>query len=79
MPALWQAASIDDLTQVMVRFRDSRSDVENLTSAMSQLPTLSPPEREHVLGIVLGDRPRAEVAELLSTLLAPLQLGALPT
>ena len=29
--------------------------------------------------MVLDDWPRAEVGELLSTLLAPLQFGALPT
>jgi hypothetical protein len=77
LSALWKNCSDEELAQIVASFRGSRSDVENLTSAPSQLPTLSPSERERFLALVLGNRDRAEIAELLVTLLSPSQLGRL--
>ena len=58
-------------------FRGARSEIENLTSALSQLPTLSPSERARFLSVVFSARDRGEIGELLAALLSPDQLGRL--
>jgi hypothetical protein len=63
--------------QIPVSFRGARSEFENLTSALSQLPTLSPSEPARFLAVVLGARDRGEIGELLAALLSPEQLGRL--
>lgn len=76
LPALWQGCRDDELMGILASFKASRSDTENLTSLLAQLPTLNPPEiaRMAVIGLA-GSAP--EAAELLATLLDPGQLGAL--
>jgi hypothetical protein len=77
LPALWKGHTDEELMQVRLSCRGARSEVENLTSALSQLPTLSPSERARFLAVVLGARDRGEIGELLAVLLSPDQLGRL--
>lgn len=77
LPALWKGHTDEGLMQILVSFRGARSEIENLTSALSQLPTLSPAERARFLSVVLGARDRGQVSELLAALLSPEQLGRL--
>jgi iron-sulfur cluster repair protein YtfE (RIC family) len=76
LPALWQGCGDDELMGILVSFKGSRSDTENLTSLLAQLPTLNPPEITRMAAVGLaGSAP--EVAELLATVLDPGRLGAL--
>jgi hypothetical protein len=77
LSALWKNCSDEELGQILVSFRGSRSDMENFAGVLSQLPTLAPGERSGFLALALGQRDRAEVALLLATLLTPGQLGRL--
>ncbi|MGH9065194.1 MAG: hemerythrin domain-containing protein [Acidimicrobiales bacterium] len=77
MPALWQACTEEELQGAMVSFRQSRSPVENLTSLLAQLPTLSRLEAAELLAAGLGRTPAGELTEVLATLLGPLPRGAL--
>jgi iron-sulfur cluster repair protein YtfE (RIC family) len=76
LPALWEGCSDDELMGILVSFMGSRSDTENLTSLLAQLPTLNPLEINHMVAVGLPGSAR-EVAELLATVLNPLQLGTL--
>lgn len=77
LPALWRACTDDELQEILIAFRESRSDVDNLTSLFAQLPTMNPPEIARMVQIGLGAAPVTDVALLLSTVLSPHQLGAL--
>lgn len=79
MPALWRHATGDELRGVLVAFRDSRSDLENVTSLLGQLPTLSPREVKAVIGAAFDGATLAETRGLLTGLLAPAQLHAVGT
>jgi len=76
LPALWGGCSDAELLGILVSFRSSRSDTENLTSLIAELATLSPPEIRQLLSAGLGPVPVSDLAELLATLLTPAQLGA---
>jgi len=67
----------DDLFGILLSFRGARSDVENLTSLLAQLPTVNPPEIARMVSIGLGPTPVSDTAEILSSLLDPARLGAL--
>jgi Hemerythrin HHE cation binding domain len=73
--ALWGSCSDEELMGILVSFKSSRSDLENLTSVLAQLPTLNPLERARMAGAALGEGRASEVGELLSTLLDPEQRG----
>lgn len=77
LPALWEGCTDDELMGILVSFKGSRSDVENLTSALAQLATLNPTEIARMASVGLGPVGVSEVAEVLATLLDPRQLGAL--
>jgi iron-sulfur cluster repair protein YtfE (RIC family) len=77
LPRLWQTCTDDELQHILVAFREGRSDTENLTSVLAQLPTLNPPEIARMVELGLSAVPVAEVIELLATVLDPGQLGAL--
>lgn len=61
---------------ILVSFKGSRSDLENLTSLIAQLPTVNPVEMTHMAAVGLSGS-IFQVAELLASLLGPRQLGAL--
>jgi hypothetical protein len=75
LPALWSGCDDDELAAILASFRSSRSDVENLTSVLAQLPTLSPAEATRMLRVGLGTTTESEVALALATLLDPRTLG----
>lgn len=77
LPALWGSCSDDELAGILVSFRGSRSDTENLVSVLAQLGTLNPPELVQMVSVVLGSVPLADLGEILATLLTAGQLGAL--
>jgi hypothetical protein len=77
LPALWDDRTDDELMGILVSFKGSRADTENLTSLLAQLATLNPPEIAQMTAAGLGAVPAREVAEVLATLLDPKQLGAL--
>jgi iron-sulfur cluster repair protein YtfE (RIC family) len=77
LPALWGACSDAELAGILIAFKDSRSDTENLTSLLAQLATLSPPEIARMGSLGLDGTALIEVRELVATLLDPRQLGAL--
>lgn len=77
LPVLWDGCSDEELLGIIVAFRGSRTDAENLTSVLAQLATLSPPELARMASSGLGPVPLADIAELLAILLSPAQLGAL--
>ena len=62
---------------ILISFKGSRSDAENLTSLLAQLATLNPPEIARMISAGLGPVPVSDIAEVLSTLLDPRQIGAL--
>lgn len=76
LPALWEGCNDEDLAGILVAFKDSRSQLENLTSLLAQLPTLNPIEMTRMTAVGLPGAD-AEIAELLASLLDPRQLGAL--
>jgi iron-sulfur cluster repair protein YtfE (RIC family) len=76
LPALWGGCTDEELLGILVSFRGSRSDTENLTSLIAELATLSPPEIRQLLSAGLGPVPVTDLTELLATLLTPAQLGA---
>lgn len=76
LPALWDGCSDEELAGILASFKGSRSDVENLTSLLAQLPTLNPVEMNRMVAAGLAV-PAPEIAELLASLLGPSQLGAL--
>lgn len=77
LPALWEGCTDEELMGILVSFRGSRSDTENLTSLLAELATLSPNEIVQMVSAGLGQAGFSEVAEILATLLNPRQLGAL--
>jgi iron-sulfur cluster repair protein YtfE (RIC family) len=77
LPALWAACGDDELAGILAAFRSSRSDAENLTSLLAQLPTLGPTEAAQMLRAALGTVTVQEVGLALATLLDPRALGAL--
>lgn len=77
LPALWRACRDDELGAILTAFRASRSDAENLTSTLAQLPALNPREVARMTRAALGEVPLADVVDLLSTLLDPGRLGTL--
>lgn len=77
LPALWQGCTDEELTGILVSFRGSRSDAENLTSLLAQLTKLNPNEIAQMLSVGLGRVSLSELAEVLASLLEPWQLGAL--
>jgi len=77
LPALWADCTDDELMGILVSFKGSRTDIENLTALVAQLATLNPVERERMAAVGFGNYGSREVGELLATLLAPSQLGAL--
>ena len=77
LPALWESCNDEELMGILVSFRGSRSDAENLTSVLAQLATLNPPEIAQMASVGLGPLRTSEVTELLATLLTPNQYGAL--
>jgi hypothetical protein len=77
LPALWGGCTDEELLGILISFKGSRSDTENLTSLAAQLATLNPPEIAQLLAAGLGPVPVSDLAELLATLLTPAQLGAL--
>ena len=76
LPVLWEGCSDEELMSILISFKGSRSDVDNLTSLLAQLPALNPTEIAQMAGACLTVS-TAEVAELLGSLLDPQQLGAL--
>jgi hypothetical protein len=77
LPALWAACDDDELAGILTAFRSSRSDAENLSGVLAQLPTLNPTEATRMLHAGLGAVTEHEVALALATLLDPRALGAL--
>jgi len=77
LPALWDGCTDEELLSILVSFRGSRSDTENVTSLIAQLATLNPPEIVRMVTAGLGPIPLSDLAEILATLLEPAQLGAL--
>ncbi len=60
LPALWHECSDEELLGILVSFKGSRSDVENLTGLLAQLPTLNPAEMARMVAVGLGPVPAAE-------------------
>jgi hypothetical protein len=77
LPALWEGCTDEELMGILISFKGSRSDVENLTSLLAQLATLNSNEIAQMVSVGLGQVGVSEVAEVLATLLDPRQLGAL--
>jgi len=77
LPALWEGCTDEELLSILLSFRGSRSDTENLTSLVAQLATLNPPEIARMVAAGLGPVPLSDLAEILASLLDPAQLGAL--
>jgi hypothetical protein len=77
LPALWCGCTDEELMGIMVSFKGSRSDAENLTAVLAQLATLNPPEIARMVSLGLGATPVSGIAEVLATILSPGQLGAL--
>jgi Hemerythrin HHE cation binding domain len=77
LPALWGGCTDEELMGILISFRGSRSDAENLTSLLAELATLNPTEITQMASAGLGQVRFSEVAEVLATLLNPSQLGAL--
>jgi hypothetical protein len=61
----------------MTSFKGSRSPLENLTSLISELPSLNPAEIAHLMSVGIDPADLSPLAELLATTLRPAQLGAL--
>jgi Hemerythrin HHE cation binding domain len=76
LTALWQGCTDEELKGILVSFKASRSDAENLTSLLAELPTLNPIEITRMASLGLGRIGFCEAAEILGTLLSPGQLGA---
>jgi len=76
LPALWERCSDEELMGILVSFKGSRSDLENLTSLIAQLPTLNPVEMTHMAAVGLSGS-ASQIAELLASVLEPRHLGAL--
>jgi len=76
LPALWGGCTDEELLGILISFKGSRSDAENLTSLIAELATLNPPEITQMLSAGLGPVPVSDLAELLATVLTPAQLGA---
>lgn len=76
LPALWGECSDEELLGVFASFKGSRSDIENLTSLLAQLPAVNPVEMAFMVA-VLGPVRAADLSEVLATLLSPMQLGSL--
>jgi hypothetical protein len=75
LPALWNGCTDDELAAALASFRESRTDIENLTSVLAQLPTLTPTEATRMLHVGIGNATHAEIAPALATLLDPRTLG----
>ena len=76
LQALWESCSDEELAGILGAFRDSRSDVENLTSLIAELATLNPQEILRMLAIGLGPVSIEDLSEILATVLTPAQFGA---
>lgn len=77
LPALWEGCTDEELMSILVSFKGSRSDAENLTSLLAQLATLNPREIAQMASVGLGPVPVSDLTEVLATLLEPRQLGAI--
>jgi hypothetical protein len=77
LPALWGGCTDEELLGILISFKGSRSDTENLTSLIAQLCTLNPAEIRQLLNAGLGPVPASDLDELLATALSPVQFGAL--
>jgi iron-sulfur cluster repair protein YtfE (RIC family) len=77
LPALWDSCTDQELAGILTSFKASRSDTENLTSLLAQLPTLNPPEISTMAAAGLTTVPLTDITEILATILEPGQLGAL--
>jgi hypothetical protein len=77
MPALWAQASDDELAGVLIDFHGSRTELENVTSMLGQLPTLTPQEAAGMVGAAFDAATLRETRELLTGLLPAPQLHAL--
>lgn len=75
LPALWGGCDDDELVGILASFRSSRSDAENVTSVLAQLPALNSHEASRMLRVGLGPVSHAEVALVSATLLDPRALG----
>ncbi len=76
LPELWGTCSDEELAGILSSFRASRSELENLTAVIAQLPTLNPAERARMIKVALQNG-TGEVSELTATILGPEQLGSL--
>lgn len=77
LPALWDGCTDEELMSILVSFKGSRSDAENLASVLAQLATLNPPEVLRMVSVGLAPIPVSDLTEVLATLLGPSRLGAL--
>ncbi len=77
LPVLWEHCSDQELVDVLMSFRGSRSPLENLTSLLAQLPTLNSFEFTHVSTVGIDPTELPALAELLATVLEPARLGVL--
>ena len=60
LPALWEGCSDEELMSILISFKGSRSDTENLTSLLAQLPTLNPTEIAQMTAVGLTDPDRRD-------------------
>jgi hypothetical protein len=77
MPALWAHATQDELAGVLVAFRSARTELENVTSLLGQLATLTPREAATMVAAAFDPATLYETRELLTGLLPAPQLAAL--
>ena len=77
MPAMWAHATDAELLMVLESFRGSRTELQNVTSLLGQLPTLSPREVAVMVAAGFDEATLSETRELLTGLLPPSQLQAL--
>jgi hypothetical protein len=77
MPALRERATEEELYGVLTAFRGSRSELENVTSLLGQLPTVTPREAAALVAVAFDGGTLTETRELLTGLLSPAHLRAL--
>jgi Hemerythrin HHE cation binding domain len=69
MPTMWAYATNDELRAVLTTFRQSRTETENLTALLGQLPTLNPREAAEMVAMAFDGAALNETRELLTGLL----------
>jgi hypothetical protein len=77
LPALWAHCTDADLAALFSEFHRSRSAATNLASLYAMAPTLNPVELRSMLASGLAGIGTHAVADVLATVLSPIQLGAL--